>query len=67
MPENLKKILEKAINDVKESPETLKTAINYVKESPEILEHQEVNKYFQKLDQQLKDLEKVIKIEDFNM
>ncbi|RIB02714.1 hypothetical protein C2G38_2255430 [Gigaspora rosea] len=46
IPENLKKILEKAINDVKESPETLKKA---------------------KLDQQLKDLEKVSNIEDFNM
>ncbi|KAF0558392.1 hypothetical protein F8M41_009283 [Gigaspora margarita] len=67
IPENLKKILEKAINDVKESPETLKKAIDYVKESPEILEHQELKKYFQKLDQQLKDLEKVSKIEDFNM
>ncbi|KAF0558389.1 hypothetical protein F8M41_009280 [Gigaspora margarita] len=67
MPENLIKILEKAINDVKESPETLKKAINYVKEAPEILEHQEVKKYFQKHDQQLKDLEIITKIEDFNM
>ncbi|CAG8573223.1 3130_t:CDS:2, partial [Racocetra fulgida] len=67
IPKNLINILEKAIRDVKATPEILKKAINDVKELPEISEHQEVKKYFQEFDQQLKDLEKVLKIEDFNI
>ncbi|CAG8668397.1 8374_t:CDS:2, partial [Racocetra persica] len=64
IPKNLKNILEKAIREVKAKPEILKQAINDVKELPEISEHQQ---YFQEVDQQLKDLEKVLKIKDFHI
>ncbi|CAG8789774.1 17635_t:CDS:1, partial [Racocetra fulgida] len=67
MPENLQTSLEKAINKVKES-KILKEVISDLKNLPEISDNQEVKKYFQELDQQLKEFEeKVLKIKNFNM
>ncbi|CAG8716427.1 27112_t:CDS:2, partial [Gigaspora margarita] len=58
-----KKLLEKAINEMKKPPNILEKAINDVKNLAEISQHQEIKKYFQ--DQQLKDFDKkVLKIEN---
>ncbi|KAF0530828.1 hypothetical protein F8M41_011994 [Gigaspora margarita] len=54
MPENLQKQLEKAIEDVKKSPEKLE-------------EHREVKEYLQKIYKQLKDFnENALKIDEFD-
>ncbi|CAG8833045.1 19608_t:CDS:2, partial [Gigaspora margarita] len=54
MPKNLEKQLEKAIDDVKKSPEKLE-------------EHREVKEYLRKIDKQLKNFnEKALKIDEFD-